>query len=145
VNAELDALVRQLLSHWPNHKKDDAQLLAYYDDLEDLVAECGIRRVVAAVRASNTRCRFLPEPCELRALLPSAEQYGQQCNDPNCSDCHGNGLKMVEVPSDQRHLALYPRETTMKVAKRCDCRPAAPAHKEPTSAKAAPFIEAQFA
>jgi len=123
----LEALIDSLLLRWPNHRKDAAQLVAYHDDLSDLVAECGFDRVTAAVRASFTRNNFLPEPSELRELLP-ANRYDQpQWHDEACPDCHGSGWKLVQVAS-----TFYAGKTETR-ATRCLCKPATAQKKRPSS------------
>jgi hypothetical protein len=127
----LDALIDSLLLRWPNHRKDPAQLVAYHDDISDLVAECGFERLTAAVRASFTRNSFLPEPSELRELLPSPNEYGQpQWHDEACPDCHGSGWKLVQVAS-----TFYAGKTETRAA-RCPCKPAT--QKKRSAASAAP-------
>jgi len=90
-----------MLRRWPNHRKDDWQLAIYYDGLGDLVKERGFECLKAAVRASFTRCNFLPEPPELRELLPSISNVSilepEQVHDPRCQDCGGSGWKPVKV------------------------------------------------
>ncbi len=114
----LEALIDSLLLRWPNHRKDAAQLVAYHDDLHDLVAECGFERVTSAVRASFTRNSFLPEPSELRELMPSQDRYDQpQWHDEQCEDCHGSGWKLVQVASP-----FYAGKTETR-AVRCPCKP----------------------
>jgi hypothetical protein len=123
----LEALIEIVLKRWPNHRKDDWQLVLYYDALSDLVDECGFMRVKAAVRASFTRCNFLPEPPELRELLPSVSevciQPPEKARDPNCSDCGGNGWKLVKV---------LDRGQLQNRATRCTCKAPATQQPEPT-------------
>ena len=97
----LEALIEIVLKRWPNHRKDDWQLVLYYDALSDLVDECGFVRLKAAVRTSFTRCNFLPEPPELRELLPAIPDCVKPKllePDPNCRDCGGSGWKNVLGP-----------------------------------------------
>lgn len=110
----LNDLIDATLLRRPNHGKDDAQLVAYHDDLEELVRECGLERVSAAMRAAWTRIAFLPEPAEIRELLPPVREYESVSpHDPDCRECRGTGWKYAE---------LVPGEKTRRVT-RCTCRP----------------------
>jgi len=113
-----------VLKRWPNHRKDDYQLALYYDTLSDLVDECGFVRLKAAVRDSFTRCNFLPEPPELRELLPSVPdvqiQSPENAHDPNCPHCGGSGWKPVKV---------LERGQPQNRATRCKCK--APDTRQP--------------
>jgi hypothetical protein len=143
-NADVDALVKALVDRWPRHKKDNAQLLIYYDDIADLVEECGFQRVFSAAKAAHQQKNWLPEAPELRELLPAVQM--RQWRDPNCRDCRGSSWRAVEVPSTQKHLDLY-GEPTMLVAQRCFCQPPAEqAGKKPEAVKKPiPFARAEFA
>jgi|GEM_PF-6619127 len=126
-------LVEILLQRWPNHTKDHAQLCMYNDEITEMVEECGEGRMQATVKAARTRCHFLPEPAELRDLLPAPELFPQY-HDPDCRECLGSGWKMVDVPADPRRLELYPGEATVRLAQRCHCAPPVPAaRKNPTN------------
>jgi hypothetical protein len=115
-----DEMVERLEKRWPNHKKVDAdQLVMYHDDIAQLIAECGEPRVRAAEEKARTHCNFLPEPAELRELLPAPEQF-PLWRDPECPQCHGSGWFELEVPSPQRYRSFYP---TIRVAQRCYCEP----------------------
>jgi hypothetical protein len=97
----LEALIEVALRRWPNHRKDDWQLDLYCGALSDLVDECGLVRLKAAFRAASTRCHFLPEPPELRELLPPIPEHAKLKlaeHDPNCRNCDGSGWKNVLCP-----------------------------------------------
>jgi len=120
VSPAVSEIFRDLIQRWPNNKKDAAQLILYVEDIAALVEECGLKRVLAAVKAARTNCNFIPEPGELRKLLPSQEVYGQppQWHDPNCRDCGGSGWKpvlIVEISTGRPE-----RQVT-----RCACKPPA--------------------
>ncbi len=82
----LKQLIDDTLARRPNHKKDDAQLAYYFDDLADLVRERGITRVV--VRLAWTTNLYLPEPAEVRECMPEPD-VSKQFHDPNCPNCRG--------------------------------------------------------
>jgi hypothetical protein len=117
-------LVERLTLRWPNNKKDAAQIVMYREDIGALVEECGLSRVQAAVEAARTRCSFLPEPAELRDLMPSPEKISSQPqrHDPNCHHCGGNGWKMILTIDNRRGRAE-------RAVIRCACK--APATPKP--------------
>ncbi|MGA3105297.1 MAG: hypothetical protein ABSD53_12515 [Terriglobales bacterium] len=114
-----EEMAERLLKRWPNHKKDTDQVVMYRDDIRALIAECGEGRVRAAEESAHTHCNFLPEPAELRELLPSPN-FNNQFHDPSCRDCSGSGWKMIDD----------------KYAVRCACVPSLPGAPEPDRAQA---------
>jgi hypothetical protein len=123
VSAAARDLVESLLLRWSNHKKDPAQAVMYRDDVAALIAECGLSRVQAAAEKARTNCNFLPEPAELRELLPSSD-INTRYHDQNCSACHGNGWKLIDVIDSVSGRAD-------KRAVRCTCVPSSPRAPDP--------------
>jgi hypothetical protein len=121
-------LVESLLLRWSNHKKDAAQIVMYRNDVAALIAECGLSRVQAAAEKARTHCNFLPEPAELRELLPSSN-INARYHDQNCSACHGSGWKLIDVIDSGTGRAE-------KRAVRCACVPSAPRAPESERAPA---------
>lgn len=121
-------LVESLLLRWSNHKKDSAQVVMYRNDVAALIAECGLNRVQGAAEMARTHCNFLPEPAELRELLPSSD-INIRYHDQNCPDCHGTGWKLIDVIDAGTGRAD-------KGAVRCACVPSAPRVPEPECAPA---------
>jgi hypothetical protein len=119
-------LVESLLLRWSNHKKDPAQVVMYRDDIAALIAECGLTRVQAAAEKARTNCNFLPEPAELRELLPSSN-INNQWHDRDCPDCRGSGWKLIDEIDSRPGRAE-------KRAVRCACVPRAPRAPEPAPA-----------
>jgi hypothetical protein len=124
----LEGLIEIMLRRWPNHRKDDWQLAIYYDGLNDLAKERGFECLKSAVRASFTRCNFLPEPPELRELMPEVG-YVQplKLHDPNCRDCRGEGWKPVPVPMIDGKTGRLDRRFMP-----CDCKAPSMPQPEPT-------------
>jgi hypothetical protein len=129
-------LVKELISRWPNHKKDAAQLRFYVEDIGAMVEEFGLRRMRAAVTAARGRCNFLPEPGELFKLLPAPEIHsGQPFHDPDCPDCSGSGWRMVAVIDAGSGRAE-------RRATRCDCKPSSHTEtRKPTLEQVNAWIE----
>jgi hypothetical protein len=123
-------LIKELTDRWPRPKKDAAQLKFYVEDIGAMVEEFGLSRMQAALAtARRGRLNFLPEPAELRDLLPSADPFAQH-RDPDCRECLGSGWKTEEVPADPRHRKLHPAAETMRVSERCHCEPPPAARNE---------------
>jgi|HubBroStandDraft_4_1064222.scaffolds.fasta_scaffold21523_4 hypothetical protein len=113
----IQELVGRIIGRWPKHKKDAGQMLHYTADISTLVKECGFGRVQAAVEAARTRCKFLPEPAELRELLDVTPAVVVKPREPapDCCACGGSGWKNVPGP-DRR-------------VRRCNCEATAPKTK----------------
>lgn len=113
MNGKFDALMKTIFTRWPNHNKDDVRVDMYVEDVSDLVEECGFERVLSAAGAAHTRNRFLPEPPELRDLLPEPEPDPY----PGCRKCNDSGWDLVHVPS-----RVNPGKMELE-ARRCACIP----------------------
>lgn len=125
VSPAVKELVEWMTARWSNHKKDAAQIIMYRDDIAALAGECGLERVRVAVGKARTWCNFLPEPAELRELLPPVPEYippAWSLHDPHCPDCSGSGWKM---------LTVIDRGQSDRRATRCACRAPAMVGPEP--------------
>lgn len=87
-------LLKTCLAYGKAYKKGMADV--YQEDLADLTPQ----EVELAFKEARRRCKFFPNPAELRealyAAIERAPRQSRRESDPNCTECRGEGWKTTE-------------------------------------------------